>query len=210
MAAKAVQGMPYRQTTIFGGDDRVTTAIEPSTRATTYPPALIALHWITALVFVGIFAAVELHEFYPKGDPTRDLLMLVHKSLGLTILFLVVVRIFIRSRNPAPSIIPVPPAWQTAIAHSTHAALYAAMIAMPLLGWLMSNAAGRPAPFFGLELPFIIGENKDLARTLKEVHEFIGSALYYVIGLHAIAALAHHHVFKDNTLHRMLPQATRK
>lgn len=188
----------------------MTTAIKPSTRATTYPPALIMLHWITALAFIGIFAAVEFHEYFPKGDPTRDLLMLTHKSLGITILFLVVVRIFIRSRNPAPSIIPAPAAWQTAIAHSTHAALYAAMIAMPLLGWLMSNAAGRPAPFFGLELPFIIGENKDLARTLKEIHEFIGNALYYVIGLHAIAALAHHHVFKDNTLHRMLPMATRK
>jgi cytochrome b561 len=188
----------------------VTTAIEPSTRTTTYSPALIALHWITALVFVGIFAAVELHEYYPKGDPTRDLLMLAHKSLGITILLLVIVRIFIRSRNPAPLIIPVPRAWQTALAHSTHAALYAAMIAMPLLGWLMSNAAGRPAPFFGFELPFLIGENKDLAGTLKEVHEFIGSALYYVIGLHAFAALAHHYAFKDNTLGRMLPIMTRK
>jgi len=188
----------------------VTIAIEPSARATTYPSALIALHWITALAFVGIFAAVEFHESFPKGDPMRDLLMLTHKTLGITMLLLVIVRIFIRSRNPAPSIIPAPPAWQTGISHATHAALYAAMIALPLLGWLMSNAAGRPAPFFGLELPILIGENKDLAGTLREAHELIGNALYFVIGLHAFAALAHHYALKDNTLTRMLPSAARK
>ncbi|WP_045836616.1 cytochrome b [Hyphomicrobium sp. 99] len=188
----------------------MTAAIEPSTEATAYPPALVALHWITALAFVAVFAAVEFHEYFPKGDPTRDLLMLAHKSLGITILLLVIVRLFVRSRVTAPRIIPLPPAWQTGIAHLTHTLLYAAMLALPLLGWLMSNAAGRPAPFFGLELPYLIGENKDLARPLKEMHELIGNVLYYVIGLHAIAALVHHHVFKDNTLSRMLPVGTRK
>jgi cytochrome b561 len=188
----------------------VTLAIDQPAKATTYPRALVALHWITALVFVGIFAAVEFHEYYPKGDPMRDLLMLTHKSLGITILLLVIVRIFIRSRTIAPAIIPAPPAWQHAIAHTTHIALYAAMVAMPLLGWLMSNAGGHPAPFFEFELPYLIGENKDLAHTLKETHEFIGNALYYVIGLHAFAALAHHYALKNNTLTRMLPIMSRK
>lgn len=188
----------------------MTVAIEPSTKADAYPPALVALHWFTALAFVAVFAAVEFHESFPKGDPTRNLLMLVHKSLGLTILLLVIVRILLRTRITAPRIVPLPPAWQTGISHLTHTALYAAMVALPLLGWLMSNAAGRPAPFFGLELPYLIGENKDLARTLKQAHEFIGNALYFIIGLHALAALAHHYALKDNTLSRMLPAAARK
>ncbi|HLY96193.1 MAG TPA: cytochrome b/b6 domain-containing protein, partial [Sideroxyarcus sp.] len=72
-------------------------------------------------------------------------------------------------------------------------------------GWLLLSATGKPVPFFGLELPALIGENKDLAKTLKDIHEFVGTAGYYLIGLHAAAALYHHYIVRDNTLLRMLP-----
>ncbi|MET0639622.1 MAG: cytochrome b/b6 domain-containing protein, partial [Hyphomicrobium sp.] len=58
-------------------------------------------------------------------------------------------------------------------------------------------------PFFGLTIPPIIGPDKELAHTLEEIHEFIGNALYYVIGLHALGALVHHYFLKDDTLLRM-------
>jgi len=180
-------------------------AIEPSVQRAVYSPALIALHWLTAATFVAIFATVEAHGYWPKGDPTRVFLMDMHKSLGLTILLLVLVRMFVRSRTIAPRITPPLATWQIASAHIVHTTLYAAMLSMPLLGWLMSDAAGRPVPFFAWELPAIIGENKDLGRTLRSIHEFIGSALYWVIGLHAFAALANHYVLRNNTLPRMLP-----
>jgi cytochrome b561 len=69
----------------------------------------------------------------------------------------------------------------------------------------MLSAAGKPIPFFGLELPPLIGENKELAKTIKEVHETGGTVGYYLIGLHTAAALFHHYLVRDNTLRRMLP-----
>ena len=69
----------------------------------------------------------------------------------------------------------------------------------------MLSASGKPIPFFGLHLPALTGENKALAGQVKQIHETVGTAGYWIIGLHALAALAHHYVWKDNTLRRMLP-----
>ncbi|MNP75825.1 hypothetical protein D3C76_1729480 [compost metagenome] len=79
------------------------------------------------------------------------------------------------------------------------------MIGAPLAGWLILSAAGKPIPFFGLELPALIGPDKELAGQIKELHELAGTAGYWLIGLHAVAALFHHYVSRDNTLVRMLP-----
>jgi len=80
------------------------------------------------------------------------------------------------------------------------------MIGMPVLGWFILSAAGKPIPFFGLELPALVAKNKELASSLKELHETIGVLGYYLIGIHAIAALFHHYILKDNTLTRILPR----
>ena len=61
-------------------------------------------------------------------------------------------------------------------------------------------------PFFGLQLPALIAENKDLASQIKEIHEAVGTTGYFLIGLHAVAALYHHYIKRDNTLTRMLPE----
>ncbi len=175
--------------------------------APTYAPTLIALHWITVLVIATAFAAIELRGYYPRGSASRDLLTATHKSCGMLVLLLVIVRAGVAIRNPAPPIIPAPPAWQLVLSRLVHLTLYAAMIAMPLLGWSMSSAGGHPVPFFGLTIPPILGPDKELSKTLTGIHEFIGNALYYVIGLHALAALAHHYLLKDNTLLRMLRPA---
>jgi cytochrome b561 len=76
---------------------------------------------------------------------------------------------------------------------------------MPVLGWLVLSASGKPIPFFGVELPALLAQNKDLASQLKEVHETMGTIGYFLIGLHAVAALFHHYIVRDNTLVRMLP-----
>ena len=79
------------------------------------------------------------------------------------------------------------------------------MIFMPVAGWLVLSASGKPIPFFGLVLPPLMGENTDAAHQIKELHETVGTIGYYLIGLHALAALVHHYVMKDDTLRRMLP-----
>lgn len=86
-----------------------------------------------------------------------------------------------------------------------HAMLYALMLGLPLLGWLYLSAAGKPIPFFGFNLPALVAENKALAGSIKEIHQTVGTAGYFLIALHAAAALLHHYVIRDNTLQRMLP-----
>jgi cytochrome b561 len=83
------------------------------------------------------------------------------------------------------------------------------MIGMPLAGWVVLSAAGKPIPFFGLELPALVGQDKALASQVVELHETVGTLGYWLIGLHALAALAHHYLWKDNTLRRMLPSGRR-
>jgi len=81
------------------------------------------------------------------------------------------------------------------------------MIGMPLAGWLLLSAEGKPIPFFGLELPALIEQNRDLAHLIEEIHETGGTVGYFLVGIHAAAALFHHYVLQDNTLLRILPGA---
>jgi len=105
-----------------------------------------------------------------------------------------------------PAVVPALPVWQSRLASAFHVLLYVFMAVMPILGWLMLSAAGKPIPFFGLQLPAVVSENVDLARQLQEVHGTIGTAGYFIIGAHALAALHHHFLSHDNTLLNMLPR----
>jgi len=172
---------------------------------TRYGAISIALHWFTLLLLVAVYACMDLNESFPKGSDARSLLKTWHYMLGLSVLVLVALRFAANLFGPVPRIEPLPPAWQRLAARSTHVALYALMIVMPLLGWLILSANGKPIPFFGLQLPALIGESRQVAEWVKELHEFIGTAGYFVIGLHAAAALFHHYFVRDNTLRRMLP-----
>ena len=130
-----------------------------------------------------------------------------HFMLGLSVLVLVLARIAMRFVFPVPAITPAPPRWQHIMAASMHLAIYAFLVVMPLLGWLTLSAKGRVIPFFGLNLPPLIGVDRDLATNLEGIHELIGVIGYWLIGLHAAAALVHHHFMRDNTLVRMLPRS---
>jgi cytochrome b561 len=172
---------------------------------TRYGSISIGLHWLMLLLLVAVYACMDLNELYPKGSDARAALKAWHYMLGLSVLLLVALRFAVNMLGPVPRIEPLPPAWQRLAARSTHVALYALMIVMPLLGWLILSANGKPIPFFGLQLPALIGESRQVAEWVKELHEFIGTAGYFVIGLHAAAALFHHYFVRDNTLRRMLP-----
>ena len=177
-------------------------SIRPTTR---YDGPSIAMHWVMLLLMAAVYACIELREFYPKGSDIRDGLKSLHFMLGLAILFMVALRLLLRLGRPAPPISPTPPVWQALASRLVHLGLYVFMIAMPFAGWLMLSAAGKPVPFFGLELPPLIGLDKPLAHRIKEMHETFGSVGYYLIGFHALAALFHHYVMRDDTLRRMLP-----
>lgn len=174
-----------------------------------YHPLSISMHWLTLLLLIAVYALIELRGLYPKDSDPREMMKLWHNMLGLTVFGLAFVRLALRFMFTTPPITPAPPAWQQHLAAAMHLALYAFLIAMPLLGWLTLSAKGKPIPFFGLELPALIGIDQPLAKNIEEIHETIGTIGYYLIGLHAAAALFHHYSMRDDTLLRMLPGRSR-
>lgn len=165
----------------------------------------IALHWLMLLLIVVVYVCIELREAFPKGSEPREALKTWHYMLGLSVLALVWIRLALLFLGTVPKVETSQALWQALAAAIVHFLLYVFMIAMPLLGWLLLSAEGKPIPFFGFELPPLAGENESLAHWAEESHEAFGKAGYVLIGLHAAAALFHHYVLRDNTLRRMLP-----
>lgn len=170
-----------------------------------YGSLSIGLHWLMLALIAAVYALMELREIFPRGSDGRDLMKSFHYMLGLSVLILAVLRLVLNLTSASPRILPEPPGMQKAIAKLMHLALYALMIGMPLLGWLILSADGDPIPFFGLHFPPLIGPNEGLKETIEEIHETFGTVGYFLIGLHAAAALFHHYFVRDNTLKRMLP-----
>lgn len=170
-----------------------------------YGPLLLTLHWLMALQLVAVYACINLADLFPKGSDPRALLKTWHYMLGLSVLAVVVIRIVARWSGTVPAPEPRTPPWQRWLGVLTHLALYALLIAMPVLGWLTLSAAGKEIPFFGMQLPALLGEDHQLAESLEEIHETVGEIGYYLVGLHVVAGLFHHYVARDATLVRMLP-----
>ena len=165
----------------------------------------IGLHWLMLLLLAAVYACMELRGLFPKGSGLREGLKTWHFMLGLSVLVLVSIRLAARFMGTTPIHRPALPAWQRAAASLMYFGLYGLMFGMPILGWAILSADGRSIPFFGLQVPPLVGESEAVAEWAEEVHEAVGTAGYVLIGLHAAAALFHHHVMHDDTLRRMLP-----
>ena len=165
-----------------------------------------ALHWIVvALVLAMAWIGLTMGDL-PNG-PDKVRTFALHKSIGLTILALVVLRIGWRLHAGAPDPVAGTPRWQERIAALTHIALYVLLLAMPLSGWLLNSAAGFPLQWFGLfNLPALAGRDHDLHELAERVHEWLFWALATLALAHAAAAFHHHLFLRDATLARMLPR----
>lgn len=161
------------------------------------------LHWVIALLMVTAIGLGLYMESQPYS-PTIGKIYGIHKSLGVLILGLVFIRVFARLQNRVAPLGTLPK-WQKIAAHLSHKGLYFFMFLMPLSGWGMSSAGGFKVSFFNLfTLPPLVEKNRELARTLSDVHTFAGWAVIGLISLHILAALYHHFVLKNDTLKRML------
>ena len=169
---------------------------------TGYSKLSIGLHWFMLLLLAVVYALIELRELYPRGSEIREAFKAWHFTIGLLVFGLVWIRLVARLRTSRP---PQPRSAADWLAAAMHLALYGLMVLMPVVGWMVLSASGKPIPFFGIELPALIPPNKPLGEQLKEVHEVVGVAGYWLVGLHASAALIHHYLLKDGTLRRMLP-----
>jgi cytochrome b561 len=125
-----------------------------------YGSLSIGLHWLMLMLFVAVYACVELHESFPKGSYMREALLSWHYTLGLSVFALVWLRIAANLSGLTPRIEPEPPDWQLLSARLVHLALYVLMVALPLIGWLVLSARGKQIPFFNLQLPALVGESK--------------------------------------------------
>ena len=173
--------------------------------AVRYGSLSIALHWLMFLLLVGVYSCIELRELYPKGSDLRNALKAWHFTLGLTVFALVWLRLALRLFQVTPAIEPPVPGWQHILSKLVHLALYAMMVCMPIAGWLILSGEGKPIPFYGINLPALMAENKALAESIEEIHKTVGKIGYFLIGLHTVAALYHHYFMRDNTLRRILP-----
>ena len=175
-----------------------------------YPDSAILLHWLVLILVVAAYACILLRTNFERGSDIREGLKAWHFMLGLSVLAATFLRIGLRAMVwKTPPITPPPPRMLHLPSIAAHLAIYAWLIAMPIAGWTILSAEGNPIPFWGLNLPPLTSPDKVLADQVKELHETSGTIGYFLLGLHAAAALFHHYFMKDDTLRRMLPSRVR-
>jgi len=171
-----------------------------------YTKTAIALHWLLAL---GILLQIGLGLFLgeiPRGSPERSAWVNFHKSIGITLAALIVVRLAWRITHQPPPLPGAMPAWERIAAHANHALLYVCMVGMPLTGYIASNFSKFGIKFFGLALlaPWGI-DDKRIYTVFNSAHKFLALVFVALIVLHVAAALKHALVERDGIWRRMRP-----
>jgi cytochrome b561 len=160
-----------------------------------------SLHWLIVILII-VMAYLGLTMTDLPNSPHKVEVYSLHKSTGLSLLALVMLRLLWRAYAGAPRPVPGTPNWQERIASLTHVAMYLLLLVIPLSGWVFNSAAG-----FGLvKLPAIIGKNPALRELSGQWHEIGFWALIVLAVAHAGAAFYHHLFRHDATLARMLPR----
>lgn len=163
------------------------------------------LHWATALGVIGL-VVVGLYMDDLPVSPTKVKVYALHKSVGLTVLALVVARLIWRFVDKRPPYPPGMPAWQKAISEISHGLLYVMLLVQTLSGWVYNSASNFALQWFGLfQVPRITGPDPELKHLANDVHEAGWILLAALMLLHVAAALHHHFVVRDETLARMTP-----
>ncbi|MFG5120216.1 cytochrome b [Methylorubrum sp. POS3] len=163
-----------------------------------------ALHWLTALLVAAVLPLAWIATNLAKEDPAKPIVFQFHKSVGLTILALVVLRILWRALHPPPPD-TVEPAGLALIGRINHWLLYAVFLLMPVSGYLLSAYNGNTTQFFYLFPIPGFAKDKALQETFASVHLAGQYAVYALVGLHIAATIWHAAIRRDAVLARMLP-----
>jgi cytochrome b561 len=162
------------------------------------------LHWAMALI---IFSAIGLGiyaSYLQVGTPLRRELLFIHKSLGMTALVLVALRILYRAMVGAPDYTPALSKINASVAHLAHMLLYGLMLLMPFSGYVFSVAGGHDVPWFGLfDWPLILPHDEAISDAGERVHQWGAYVLYVLLGGHIAAVIWHQWVKRDSVLARM-------
>jgi cytochrome b561 len=191
MASSSDRGL-VAATRIVAGDDR-----------TRYDSFAITLHWLTAALVITQFALAELWEFTSR--PTRHLMIVTHMSLGIILTAVLIVRIAWRL-VPGHQVRAVASGWVELASKVVHYLLYGLLAAEAVLGFVLRWSGSEAMSFFGLLIPPPFAPlSREAHHLVNEVHEWIGWAIIMLAIGHALAALFHHYVLRDDVLWRMLP-----
>ena len=180
-----------------------------------YTGLAIILHWIVAILLIGNILLALSADYIPDGyvRPVIDL----HKSVGISVLGLVVLRILWRLSHPPPVLPTIYGPWERLAAHAAHSALYLVMLALPISGWMHDSAwkgaATHPMLLYGLipwpRIGWIETIEPHYKETLHmvffEVHAYAAYAFYALLALHIVGALKHQFWDRERELQRMLP-----
>ncbi|QJD59394.1 cytochrome b [Pseudomonas sp. gcc21] len=178
--------------------------------ASRYGAIAIALHWIVALSVIGLAILglwmVDLTYYSPyyRSAPFW------HKSIGISLAALIVVRLGWRLMNPRPAHIPDHKPWEKRLAALVHALLYILLAVIVISGFLISTAKGQGVSVFGwFEIPAVLTGLPAQADRAGAVHYWVAISVLVLAGLHALGALKHHFIDRDDTLRRMLGMQSR-
>ena len=180
-----------------------------STTSPRYSRVAVWLHWILAILLVGQFAGGKIMEFL-EATPLKYELFQLHKSFGIIILLLSLLRLIWRLTHKAPPLPSGMKPFERLAAKLTHVGFYGLMIGIPLAGWIMVSASVTQIStkiFKLLPWPDVPGvpRSEGFGDVMKNVHEYMAYAAIILLILHVGAALKHHFVNKDDVLSRMLP-----
>lgn len=172
-----------------------------------YTKTAMLLHWLTALLIIAAFflglVMTDIHGI----TPTKLKYYSWHKWLGVTVLALACIRVLWRKANTPPPHPANMPAWQNQAADAMHVLLYILIFAVPLSGYFYTYAAGVPVVYLGLfQLPAPMAPNPELKPLLQQVHYWLTMTMAALVVAHALAALKHHFIDRDDVLKRMLPK----
>ncbi len=164
------------------------------------------IHWVIAILVIGMVIFGLYLGYLPDNSPYKGMLINLHKSVGMTILILMLFRLYWRIIDRLPVLPITVPSWEKKAAHSVQACFYIVLLIMPISGWIMSSFGGHPVMFWGLfnaRLP--VSKNTVLAGNFFTVHSVVAWMIVGLLVLHIGAAFKHHFIEKNNVLRRMLP-----
>lgn len=175
--------------------------------ATAYAPLLRRIHWATAAIFIAAMLIGFYCGLQPPGTSPRRELLEVHKSLGMTLLFLSVLRLMVRAATRVP---PESSSFRALVrfaARLNHVALYLILFAMPLTGYAFSSAGGYSLKYFWtFSWPRLVADSPEIAHAGEVAHDTLAYVVYAAVALHIAATVWHAWVMRDGTLARMWPR----
>ena len=180
-----------------------------SEHVTRYTTTAIVLHWLIAAAVIGLIGWGWWMQTIPKlpVGPRVDAFNL-HKSIGMTVLLLMLVRIGWRARHPPPPFMPMP-RWQAQLAQAVHVLLYVCLIVQPLSGYLGSAFSGYPVRFFGIVLPAWATKHDTLKDAFSVVHLVNSWVLVGALALHVAGTVQHALLERDGSFRRIWPWPSR-